>query len=392
MKFNRQTNISREGWYYLLVVILVFGGAMLREVNLLLMLAGMLAGPLLFSWRIVRLSLRGLVVERKVPHGVCAGDLLVASVHLKNTRRRFGSWGVVVEEQIQREGSGRRERAIRPNVLYPYVRAGESRKGGYRGRLVRRGLYRLGPMRVSTRFPFGLLCRTITTDETATLTVLPRQGQLTQRWSARRREAFAGAHRRERRHGLEGDFFGTREWRSGDSRRWIHWRSSARRGALVVRQFEQPRNQDLALLVDLWQPKKPAPEQLDNVELAVSFAATVVADLCRKGGSNLWLGTTGQETQAMRGPTSAILLNDAMQHLALAEAHRDDGLPELLKTALTEIDPGTEVVLVSTRPVDLADTERFAALWSDPNSRSLVRRIRCIDTSSEELDDYFQVE
>ena len=44
MKPQRQTTLCREGWYYLLVLGLIFGGAMLREVNLLLVLAGMLPG------------------------------------------------------------------------------------------------------------------------------------------------------------------------------------------------------------------------------------------------------------------------------------------------------------------------------------------------------------
>ena len=174
-------------------------------------------------------------------------------------------------------------------MLFPYVPAGQSRKGAYRGRLVERGRYQFGPVRLSTRFPFGLFSRTITVGESETLIVLPRLGRLTEGWAARRLEAFAGADRRRRRAGPEGDFYGVREWRSGDGRRLIHWRSSARLGKLVVRQFERPRSRDVAVVLDLWQPEPPAAEHLENVELAVSFAATVLADLCRKGGSNVYL-------------------------------------------------------------------------------------------------------
>ena len=49
--FRRQTTICREGWYYLVIVAVVFGGAVFKEVNLLLILAGMLLGPLLLNWR-----------------------------------------------------------------------------------------------------------------------------------------------------------------------------------------------------------------------------------------------------------------------------------------------------------------------------------------------------
>jgi len=393
----RQTTISREGWYYLVVLALVLGGAMLREVNLLLVLAGMLAGPLLLSWRAVGRTLRGLQVQRHVPQGVCAGDLLVAQLTLTNTRRRFGTWGVVVEEQIQREADGQpanqpRETPIRPGVLFPYVAAGESRAGVYRGRLAQRGRYCLGPLRLSTRFPFGLFSRAITFGQSDTLVVLPRLGRLTRHWAARRRRSLAGTHRRERRHGPEGDFYGVRPWRSGDSRRWIHWRTSARVGELVVRQFEQPRNRDLAVLVDLWQPEQPAEEHLENVELAVSFAATVVADLCRQGESSVWLGTTGKPSESLRGSASVPLLQEALQRLAVAQAHHDDRLPELLARALADVEPGTEIVLLATRPTDLSEASRFGPSLSAPARRALVQNIRCIDTSSDDLAQFYRPE
>ena len=398
MKLRRSTTISREGWYYLLVFGMIFGGALMREVNLLVVLAGMLAGPLLLSRFTAVQMLRGLSVQRRVPHGVCAGDLLVANVTLSNPRKRLGSWAVLVEEPVCRETegearpAGRREPEAEACVLFPYVPAGQSRKGDYRGRLERRGRYRLGPVRISTRFPFGLLRHTVTLGSTASLTVFPRLGRLTQRWMARHNESFAGTHRRERRPGTEGDFYGVRPWRRGDSRRWIHGRTSARAGKLMVRQFEQPRNRNVAILLDLWRPEQPGPDHLDSVEQAVSFAATIVADLCRKGGSDLHLGMADPLPRLAGGPASAALLQDSMERLARIEGQPRDHLPDLLEQTLRQIEPGTEIVLISTRPVDLADAGRLGRLGADAAQRAALRRIRSIDASSEELAHFFQAE
>jgi uncharacterized protein (DUF58 family) len=157
----------------------------------------------------------------------------------------------------------------------------------------------------------------------------------------------------------------------------------------VVRQFEQQRNRDVAVLVDLWQPPVPDSKDLENVELAVSFAATVLADLCREGGSNLLLGTTGATPECTGGPASGAWLQDAMERLAVAEASSEDLLPALLEDALRRIEPGTQVVVVSTRANDLDDPERFPMLWGDPARRALARRIRAISTADDELAEYF---
>jgi uncharacterized protein (DUF58 family) len=53
-----------------------------------------------------------------------------------------------------------------------------------------------------------------------------------------------------RRAGAGTDFFGIREWRSGDAATAIHWRASARRSRLVVVERERPGRPSLLVAVD----------------------------------------------------------------------------------------------------------------------------------------------
>ena len=59
MPVRRRAWLSREGWYYLGVLAFIVGGAVLKNVNLLVVLAGMMIAPLLINWRMVMESLRG---------------------------------------------------------------------------------------------------------------------------------------------------------------------------------------------------------------------------------------------------------------------------------------------------------------------------------------------
>lgn len=383
-----RTTICRETWYYLAVLAIVAGAAMFREINLLLVLAGMIAGPLWLSWRMVGANLRGLRVSRRMPHGITAGDLLIINVELANSRRR-GAWAVVVEDQIRRAGRD----PLQPKVYFPYLGGRQETQQTYRGRLTERGLYEVGPLRLSTRFPFGLLRRTTTAARSESLVVFPRLGRLTQAWLARHHEAFEGAEQRQQRFArVEGPFYGVRYWRNGDARRSIHWRSSARRGQLVVRQYEQPHNRDVAVLVELWQPAAADEIARDYVELALSFAATIVADVCRKGNANVTLATTANPEEILAGPASPALVRDCMRQLATAEADSRDRLPALVESFHQRVAQSNEIVLVSTRDVELDDPRRFGRLAQDPSLAATLRRIRVINAASPTLARYFQVE
>jgi len=381
----------------LAILVVVFAGAILNEVNLLLILSGMLLGPLLLNWRAVGVNLQGLRLERKLPQGLCAGDTVTIGLSLKNTRRRGDAWAVVVEEQVRLEAadpgdSRRRKPPLRFDVLFSHVPAGDLRKSTCSGRLVQRGRYLFGPSRLSTRFPFGLFSRSIEAGETDALLVLPRLGRLTEGWTARRVEVFSGADRHRRQAGPVDDFYGVRDWRAGDGRRLVHWRSSARLGKLVVRQFERPSNRDVAVVLDLRRPEVSDEAACESVELAVSFAATVLADACRKGGCNVHLAYYNAKPECVGGAASSSLLQGLMEQLAVVEAVSDDVLPDLLMHALRQIDSGAEIVLVSTRPVDPTDPKQFAPLWSHSLLRDRARHIRCIDASSESLSHFFLAE
>ena len=81
---GRRITITREGCYYLFVALFISGGAVGGEVNLMMLLAGIMLGPMLLQWRILSVSLRRLDVERRLPDYVSAGDPLRVQLVLHN--------------------------------------------------------------------------------------------------------------------------------------------------------------------------------------------------------------------------------------------------------------------------------------------------------------------
>ncbi|MCO6459223.1 MAG: DUF58 domain-containing protein [Pirellulaceae bacterium] len=388
----RRITICREGLYYICVAVFIIGGAVLRDRNLLVLLAGILLGPLVVHWRLVGLMLRGLSVRRELPRRICAGDPLTVEILAANQRWRLASWAISVEDAIRREGARPADERTRVEVLFPRLEAGQTRAATYRCHLPRRGRYRFGPLRVSSRFPLGLMQGSFQVKDEDTLIVCPRLGKLTRRWRQLFEAQRRGSQQQHHRRGLtEGDYYGLREWQAGDSRRWIHWRTSAKLGELAVRQFEQPRGRDLALIVDLWQDETPADETRLRTELAVSFAATIVADAAERQSSQLMVALSGERGCFWRtAPASRMMTQEILDELATIGAGAGSQLPQLLAQVLQSRRAGMRIVVVSTRAA------RWAQLLADAERASSGRLEQprgglWIDVSRPQLDEYFEL-
>ena len=392
MAIKRRTTVTREGLYYLFVLSFIIGGALMREINLLLVLAGVMMGPVLLGWRTAVRQLRFFEIQRKLPRQIGAGELLVVDMQLANTHPKWSKWAVAVEDQVVFLGSQSASASRRPGLFFPFTKPATCETRTYQGRLYQRGEYSFGPLTVSCSFPMGLVRRTVTLDDQQRLLVYPRMGELTPRWQQLVEPDRMGNQRSQSHRGITGgEFHGLRDWRVGDSRGWIHWRTSARRNKLTVREFEQQLNQDLAILLDLgnvdWQDEL----SVQTAETAISFVATAVSRQCRVGSSRLVLVIAGQSNEIISGATSIGLSQEIMQRLATARTSRRDVAPESLAEFLNVTPRAASMVFVSTRPIDLANTDRFTTVWEDTDHRTLLGRMICLQVGSEEFKACFRM-
>jgi len=141
-------------------------------------------------------------------------------------------------------------------------------------RSLRRGPVGARAWRMYTSDPLGFFLGRRQASDLEIALILPRFASLSDRRQVRELEASMAAPRA----GSGNELFGIREYRPGDSLRRIHWRSSARHGALVVREYEPPGLQTLAILLD---PSPPTTEIADQV---ARVAASEAWDCVREGG------------------------------------------------------------------------------------------------------------
>ena len=145
-------------------------------------------------------------------------------------------------------------------------------------------------------------------------------------------------------------FHALREYIPGDDRRNIHWRTSARTGTLMVRQFEDTRRTHTALALSSERPDYAVDEEF---ELAVSAFASIGAQLIRDGLDLTALtSTTDVRTRSPR-----VLLDDCS---AIERAPRASDARELAQTVARAV-PGASMALLVTGSVASPTTLRTSA-------------------------------
>jgi uncharacterized protein (DUF58 family) len=141
-----------------------------------------------------------------------------------------------------------------------------------------RGRYALGPLRLRVSDPFGMCEVTRAFPGTDQLVVVPRTYPLAAVGGAGQWSGTGESLSRSAAASGEDDI-ATREYRYGDDLRRVHWRSTARRGELMVRRDEQPRQMRATVLLDTRAVGHRGDGPASSFEWAVSAAASVATYL-----------------------------------------------------------------------------------------------------------------
>jgi len=349
-----QARIPHEGVGYVVILIVLMWGSLLGHSNLLLLVFAIMAGPWIVNGGLCYGLLKGIDLRRRAPKRVMAGEPFSVELKVTNAKRFLSSWMLVATDKLAHA-----QEQLTPQVLYTRVPARSERSVHYQVRLSRRGLYQMGPVRVSTQFPLGLAERILTIQESGEILVYPRLGELSPRWMRQTKRAQELVQQANVRRGsFDDEFHRLREYRTGDDPRSIHWRTSARQNELMVREYHQSRADDLTVLVDLWQPSRPTREDLTRLELAISFAGTVGFEHCAQArGSNLSLSLFAAECDHWEGIAGPYGVDPFLERLALAEGSSNADLLSFFEQVFSGRNPQGRIVLITTRPTSGFDDQ-----------------------------------
>jgi uncharacterized protein (DUF58 family) len=298
---------------------------------------------------------------------VVVGDRATGRISVRNpTERRL--LGVKIEVPV---GRGLAE------IAMPGLRAGGTFEHEFVVPTIRRGIVPVGPVRTVRADPIGLVRRELVWTGFEQLFVHPRTIAIPSTSTGFVRD-LEGSPTRDLTTS-DVSFHALREYTPGDERRHIHWKSTARTGTYMVRQFEETRRSHLVVALSLASGDYATEEEF---ELAVSAAGSLGVRAIRDGRdlSVVVSGRTPEfakrklfEVRRLRSTTPTRLLDDlavvdhaesalGIQDVAKVSGEQVSGIsvaflvcgsptpPAALRSAANSFPLGVEVIAIVCDP------------------------------------------
>ncbi len=261
----------------LFVAVFVTGFASLNTGNnLMYMIFAMLTSILLLSLIIPYINLRGITASLKFDEPVYARTPALAGVTIVNHKKKFSSYSfrfsipLIDDKGLYIEKIDGRSKITKTHrLLFPS-----------------RGAYSLMETILSTQFPFIFFYHRKKPQGENTLLVYPEIFEVKEKIDAVT-TAVAEVQRQRSARGEE--FFYIREFEYGDDVRNIHWKATAKRGDVMVKEHSLNEPDKITLVLD-----NISYERDDHFEKAVSFAASMATALLTNGFSIAFI--TGAES------------------------------------------------------------------------------------------------
>lgn len=281
------------------------------------------------------LSVRGLRFERVAPESVSVGDVVTVEITVWSEHRvrrpLITIWDNLPPRLVHSDRS----------PSFPVAPAFDiGIQTQYSFRPLRRGKYRWSGLSAVGTDALGLvtMSREYTTN-TAEFTVLPApipvavELPVAAGWGIS--EAESGQSRGA---GLEPR--GVREYQYGDSLRHVHWRTSARVGHLLVKEFEAGSHASVAFLIQRTTGSEIGEGMETSLELMCGHVAYLAEQFLRLGAKVELPLIQGDDSQ--RGDR----LRQIYEGLATIQADVNHGLGEDVRQAVRELTPGSSIFVM----------------------------------------------
>jgi uncharacterized protein (DUF58 family) len=302
--------ITREGWIVFGATVVIGLSAVNTGNNLLFIVLAAMLAAILVSGVASRAVLSQLRVRWDFPERIFAGRPALGAVSIRNQKRWFPTISVAVEPVLQTAHPIAFDR-----IYFPYLPTKSTRKQRSELLFRRRGRYSQSTVRLTTRFPFGFIQKSLEAAQPHDLLVFPRIDPIDTFFEilpliSGEFESFLKGR------GI--DLYALRDYSPTDSARTIHWKASAKSEGVKVKEFAREDERRLLLIFDAMSDDRH-PIDEEAFEMAVSLCACLADHFFREGAELSYLKNDNELIEGNSEQT----LDEIFSQLALLEVQRE---------------------------------------------------------------------
>ena len=212
----------------------------------------------------------------------------------------------------------------------------------------KRGLYNIGPVRVSVSDPFTIFSRQRYFGDTDEVIIFPMVHHI-QDFVVPISELSGDGSTRKRTHSVTPQASNIRDYEYGDSLSRVHWKSTARLGKLMSKVFDLGRASEAWVMVDLEQSVQSGEMEESTDEYSVSIAASLSKQYLDLGMPT-GLIAYGSERYFLGAETGKAHLDRIMQQLALSDSEGDTPLHTALAREEPIWDHQSSLIVITPSP------------------------------------------
>jgi uncharacterized protein (DUF58 family) len=361
MKARELLRITREGWFFIAICLAIGLAAIRSGNNLLFLILGMMLGLMVASGILSELSLRGLSFHRVPPPAIHASRPFLMGISVTNLKRRIASFSIEVEDIHE-------DRVLDKRCYFLKIPPGRTQSTAYRHAFPRRGEQVFLGFKISTKFPFAILRKSRIVALQTTVEVMPAVYPLPLT------ELPAPSSTGERQvplRGRSGDLWGLRDYQAGDDLRDVHWKASAHRGRLILRERQAEAAQEVMILLChrlVSSDEMSLLRASEQIERGITMAASLACGLLARGHS-VGIRTMTESLPTDRGPAHATRILKLLSRLSVTD--QDLPPPAASSALLTlRVTPGGTVEIDGPQGALLPLSLPTASKMDDLSSRT----------------------
>jgi uncharacterized protein (DUF58 family) len=268
--------ITSLGIRFILLMMAIGIAAINTGNNLLYLILAMMLSLMVISGVLSEACLYHLRYRRELPEFIYAGQPGRMAFVVHNDKKIIPSFSLLIKDSLEGYSEG-----ITKDKYFFKLPPDSSHKRTCPIFFSQRGVYPLRGVSFSTRFPFGIFLKIKEEEENpkSEIIVFPRIFKVS---PPIKKGNLIGAHFSLRKgHGVS--LYQFRSYFPGDDARSIHWKTSAKKQKLIVREHEEEDERKISIGISNSPAVPPSPEDLSRFEKGIELAASYASYYLKAG-------------------------------------------------------------------------------------------------------------